>query len=418
MAKGTGSAVAGSATGRTAAPTKRPSLYARTPWWVRVLVVFAASRIISTVILLAFAAVQQQNPWTSASPDYYTFAGIWDGNWYHIVSAVGYPSALPMTAEGHVGESAWAFMPVYPTIVGFLVYFTGLPFNVMAVVVSMAATLGAALIFYRLVALKLPEGTALFSVVVFLVAPLSPILQVAYAESLGLLLLVLALYLLVQRKYWVMLPVVAAMALTRPTGLAFALAMLLHVIYRFATRRRDPYPRREIVASASVAVFSGIMGLVWPVAAWIATGSMTAYTDTELAWRSAYIGYGDLVPFAAWIQGATWWSGMWGIPAGVGLVLLAALVGLFATALFIPPVRRLGVDLRFWMASYGLYLLAIFFPQSSTFRLLMPMFPFAAAIAQPKSIIYRTLVVVVAIAGQVGWVYIAWWVDGSDWTPP
>jgi len=81
-------------------------------------------------------------------------------------------------------------------------------------------------------------------------------------------------------------------------------------------------------------------------------------------------------------------------------------------------VRRLGVDLRFWMASYGLYLLAIFFPQSSTFRLLMPMFPFAAAIAQPKSIIYRTLVVVVAIAGQVGWVYIAWWVDGSDWTPP
>ena len=403
---------------RTRLETRRPSLYARTPWWARVLVVFAASRIISTAILLVFAAMQAQNPWTSAQPDYFTFAGIWDGNWYHIVSAVGYPSALPMTAEGQVGESAWAFMPVYPTIVGYLVFFTGLPFNVMAVVVSLAATLGAALVFYKLMALKLPEGTALFSVVVFLVAPLSPILQVAYAESLGLFLLVLALYLLVQRRYWVMLPVVAAMALTRPTGLAFALAMLLHVIHRFVTRARDPFPRRQFVASATVAVFSGFMGLVWPAVAWLATGSPTAYTDTELAWRSAYIGYGDLVPFAAWIQGANWWSAMWGIPQGVGIVLLIALVGVFATVLFLPPVRRLGVDLRFWMASYGLYLLAIFFPQSSTFRLLMPMFPLAGAIAQPRSLVYRTLVVLVAIAGQIGWVYIAWWVDGSDWTPP
>ena len=43
--------------------------------------------------------------------------------------------------------------------------------------------------------------------------------------------------------------------------------------------------------------------------------------------------------------------------------------------MFTPAVKRLGVDLRFWVASYALYLLAVFFPQSSTFRLLMPMFP-------------------------------------------
>ena len=26
--------------------------------------------------------------------------------------------------------------------------------------------------------------------------------------------------------------------------------------------------------------------------------------------------------------------------------------------------------------------------------------------------------VVLGIAGQIGWVFIAWWVDGYDWTPP
>jgi predicted RNA-binding protein YlqC (UPF0109 family) len=41
--------------------------------------------------------------------------------------------------------------------------------------------------------------------------------------------LTLALYLLVSRRYWQLLPVVGVMALTRPSGLAFALALALHV---------------------------------------------------------------------------------------------------------------------------------------------------------------------------------------------
>ena len=52
---------------------------------------------------------------------------------------------------------------------------------------------------------------------------------------------------------------------------------------------------------------------------------------------------------------------------------------------FTPWVRRLGVDLRFWMLSYALYLLAVFFPQSSTFRLLVPLAPALGALAIPRS---------------------------------
>jgi hypothetical protein len=151
------------------------------------------------------------------------------------------------------------------------------------------------------------------------------------------------------------------------------------------------------------------------------TGSLTAYTDTELAWRSAYIGHGHLVPFTPWFQGLDWWAtnglslpatGWWG---AIGVAALGALatVGLLSR-----PARRLGVDLRLWLVSYLLYLFAVFFPQSSTFRLLVPLFPAAGAFAVPSSRVYRIVLVLACIAGQVGWVLIAWRVDGYDWTPP
>lgn len=386
-------------------------------WWVKVIVVFVASRIVTTGILLAYAAVQGPNSWTGANPNYFDFAAIWDGHWYYIISAVGYPAELPLTDDGHVGESAWAFMPAYPAIVRLLMLVTGLPFPVIGVVVSVGFALGAALMFYRLIHLFLPGSTALFSVVLFCVAPLSPILQVTYAEPMHAFLLVVALYLLVQRRYWLLMPVVAVMSLTRPSGLAFALAMVLHVTYRF-WRERGEFPVRERVASIVVAVFSGMMGLAWLLVAWAVTGSLTAYTDTELAWRSAYIGYAELWPFMPWVQGANWWAGWWGLPPALLLAVLVLLVAGFFAALFTPWARRLGPDLRFWLASYALYLLAVFFPQSSTFRLLVPLFPALGALAQPRHPAYRIGIVLLFIAGQVGWVHIAWWVDGYDWTPP
>lgn len=392
--------------------------YRLTPWWAKVIVIFVASRIVTTSILLVYAAKQGTNSWTGPKPDYFSFASIWDGHWYYIIAAVGYPTELPITSDGHVGESAWAFMPAYPAMVRLFMLITGLDFSIVSVVVTVAFSLGAALMFYKLLALVLPGSTALFSVVLFCVAPLSPILQVSYAESMHLFLLASALYLLLQRRYWMLLPVVAIMSLTRPSGLAFALAMLLHVIYRWWRRRREPYPLREVVASLTVGLFSAVMGIAWLLVAWALTGSMSAYTDTELAWRSAYIGYRELVPFTPWVHAAEFWAPWFGMPVPLLLVLLGLLVAGFFAALFTPWARRLGPDLRFWIASYALYLLAVFFPQSSTFRLLVPLFPALGALAQPRSKLYRVGLVLLFIAGQVAWVQIAWWVDGYDWTPP
>ncbi|MHB1171359.1 MAG: hypothetical protein ACYCZY_02460 [Lacisediminihabitans sp.] len=387
--------------------------YRLTPWWARVLAVWVLSRIVTTSMLLVFARWQPRNAWTGAHPNYLQFAQLWDSTWYHIVAVSGYPSVLPVTAEGHVGESAWAFMPGYPVVVRLLMLLTGLPWEPLSVFVSFAFSLAGALMFYRLMRLVLPSSTALFAVVLLCFAPLSPIMQVSYAESMYAFLLTLALYFLLQQRYALLFPVVAVMSLTRPSGLAFALALCLHLAYRWFTRGRNPFPIGERLRAGAVALFSAVMGFAWPLIAWVATGSPSAYTDTELAWRASYIGYQGLVPFAPWIQSANFW-----MPGPLGIIVLVLVVAVFAVFLFTPAVRKLGVDLRFWVISYALYLLAVFFPQSSTFRLLIPMFPLLGALAQPRSRVYRASLVVLFMAGQWGWLYICWWVNGYDWTPP
>ena len=157
---------------------------AMAPWWVKVLVIFVASRIVTTIILLVFAQLQQQNAWTGAHPDYFSFAGIWDGNWYRIVGVSGYPSALPVSADGHVAQNAWAFLPAYPYLVAAITAVTGssalanpAAFYAVGSIVSVLFTAGSALMFYRLLVRQLGSSTALFSVALFCFAPLSPIFQ-------------------------------------------------------------------------------------------------------------------------------------------------------------------------------------------------------------------------------------------------
>jgi hypothetical protein len=382
------------------------------PWWLRVLLVYAASRVVTTVFVLTLASVQGANPWTGAKPGYFEYANMWDARWYQIILLAGYPNALPLTPDGHVGENAWAFMPVYPALVGVLTWLA-VPWNVASVVVSVAAGLGAALVFHRLMSRFLAPDRAMFAVVLFCVAPVSPILQFGYAEALGYLLLATALLLLVDRRYGWLFPVIAVWSFTRPGALAFALTLGLHWLWRWWRRRDDPFPMPERVLAASVTAFAVLLGFAWLLVAGASTGDLRAYTDTELAWRAAYIGYGELVPFTAWFQSGGWWLGQ-----PLGTIAVIALVVAFALALLTPAVRRLGIEIRLWSVSYALYLLAVFFPQSSVFRIASPLFPLLGALAVPRARWYRWALVVVFLALQVGWLLLCWGIDGRDWTPP
>jgi hypothetical protein len=391
-------------------------------WVTRVLAIFVASRVVTTTIFLAVASLQKVSDRTGASPGWLEFASIWDGQWYWYISAAGYPDEIPRTDDGHAQENAWAFMPVYPLLMRLITVF-GASFPAVAPIVSMLFAGAAALVFYRLLVRFLPAGSALFATALFCFAPLSTILQVSYAESMHLFLLFLALLLLVDRRYALLVPVVVVMSLTRPSGLAFALALLLHLVHRFVTRARDPFPWRERVEVIVIGLVSAFAGIAWLLFAWAVTGEFTAYTDTEFAWRRGFGIEGHLIPFTPWLQGAEFWIRDWfDLPDPLSLVLgavaVVALVGGYAGFLLSPWAKRLGADIRFWLIAYPVYLLAVFFPQSSTFRLLVPLAPSLGALAVPRSPVWRASLLVLGVAGQVLWTYGLWRADVYDWTPP
>ena len=405
------------ATRRTPARNRWRARYRVVPWWVRITVVYVLARLVTGAMMLAFAGVQAANSFTVQSPGYLSFASIWDGAWYRVIATGGYPSTLPVDAAGHVTENAWAFMPAYPFLVRALTLLTGASFEFVAVSVSLLAGLGAALVFRRLMGRFLDPARATFATVLFCVAPVSAMFQVAYAESMGLFLLLVALLLMVDRRWWAMLPVVLLLGMTRPTGLAFAFLVVLFVaawaIRPAWVRSSEPLTLRRLVPPAVVATVSGLVGLAWPAIAWAVTGVPKAYTDTELAWRSSYIGWKELVPFAPWVQGFGWWFGQ---PAGT-VLLVVVLVG-FAAFVCMPAARRIGIELRLWGVAYLVYLLAVFFPQSSTWRILVPIAPLLGIVALPRSRVYGVAVVVAFVGLQWVWLYYTWWVDGYDWTPP
>jgi hypothetical protein len=149
----------------------------------------------------------------------------------------------------------------------------------------------------------------------------------------------------------------------------------------------------------------------------LVTGRSDAYVATELAWRSGYpFGGGGLTPILPWFSSAEYFIGG---PAGVAVVILAisGAVAIF----FLPKVRQLGLELNVFAASYFVYLLLFFFPQSSIIRILMPTFVFYGAFAQAFVSWSRTrrwLTLTAMVILQIGWLLLCWRYQAPDFTPP
>lgn len=151
--------------------------------------------------------------------------------------------------------------------------------------------------------------------------------------------------------------------------------------------------------------------LTWPLLAWIATGRMSAYVDTETAWRGV-----DLAPFEAWINRSASFGG-----AHAGVIGLFGVLVLSLCVLSWPQLRQLGRLTWMWCVCYWVYLLIFFDPSSSVFRMLLMVAPLAWAVAarlskRPQAAL---AVLTVGVISQVLWV--AWvWDYGSIsilWVP-
>lgn len=386
----------------------------------RIAVIYVGARIVTTLFFLLAAALSGPTSRYGVAPSLGELALGWDAQWYWLAAVSGYPTDLPLTPQGGVAENAWAFMPVYAYLAAGLGTLLG-SWGAGAVVISLLAGFGASLALHRLLRDRIGDGAALWAVAFFACGPLAALFQVGYAESLFLLFLFLALR-CVQRRQWGWLYVlVPTMGFTRPGILAFALFLALYGVHRFFRRRTDPLPRRDAVHVVALGIVAVAVGFSWQVLAAVVTGDPGAYLATELAWRRNWLGDagGHFVPVEGWVQAAGFWFTQWGLGAGVGYVALVLLVlGVAAILLFAPQVKHLGVEVRLWSASYLIYLLLVFFPQSSIFRLLVPVSPLWGALAVPRSRAWRLTVLGVALLGQWWWIYNMYGLANTYWQIP
>lgn len=387
---------------------------------VRIAILYIAARVVTTLFFFAASSLSGIGSRFGLHAAFGTLVMGWDAQWYWYTAENGYPSTLPLTPDGKVQENQWAFLPLYPYIAKVL----GIPLGgwpVAAVIVSLVAGYLASLVLYRLLRRNLDATAATWAVVFFASGPLAALFQVGYAEALFLLWLMLALWLVMRRRYAWLYLLVPLMGFTRPGILAFALFLGLFGIWRWFTRAREPLPAREIVHIVALAALSTIVGFAWQVIAGLVTGDAGAYLRTELAWRRNWIpdAASNFFPFDGFLVGTRFWAGMWGWGEVTGYIVLAAIVvGIAAVLIFEPHVKRLGMEVRLWSASYLLYLLAVFFPQSSIFRLLVPLSPLWGAAAAPRSTAWRVTVLVACVAGQWWWIYNMYALANTYWQIP
>lgn len=390
------------------------------PVALRIAVLYLSARAVTTGFLLVAAASAPVGSRFGPQATIGDLVAGWDATWYWFTAVNGYPTDLPRTEAGEVAENSWAFLPLYPYLAAALGGLTG-SWPAAALTISLVAGYLACLVLHRLLRAHLDGPASMWAVLFFASGPLAALFQVAYAETLFLLWLLLALLCVELRRWpWLYL-LIPVMGFTRPGVLAFSLFLALYGVWRWMRRRDDALPTREIVHIVVAGLWAAAVGFAWPVIAALATGVPDAYLATELAWRRNWVSdpAAHFLPFEGFLEGAMFWAGEWGWPGWFGVLMLALLVAGFAAALlFEPHVRRLGMPLRLWAFSYVLYLLAVFFPQSSTFRLLLPLSPLWGAVAAPRAVWWRVVVLAGCLAAQAWWIWNMYSQASTYWQVP
>lgn len=384
-----------------------------------VLAVYALARVVTTTVLLV--VMQHQVPSGMTGGDdvpvsYFPFTALWDGQWYLRVAEGGYPDVLPITDSGEVGENPWAFYPLFPFLARFGMSVTGLDFPTVASTIALLCGAGAAVVMGLLLRERVGDPAAYVVVALWASFPASVTLQLAYTESLAMLLLVGYLYALARERWLVATAIAVLVGLSRPIAVPLGLVTLVVVVMRWRRRRERPITSGTYAAMLAALVGCGVAGLLWPAIAWWRTGVSSAYTDTMAAWRS-YKSIELFVPWSDRVQDPSW--GPWLI--GGPIVVLLMVAG--------PWARNLGADLRMWTVGYTAYLVATLDPFTSIFRYLVPLFPLLVVVLGAgwadrrgntwTRLLVRAVPLLVAfVVGQYFWTDVLWrFVPPSDYPP-
>ena len=197
------------------------------PHRLQVLAVWAIASLIGLLIFNLGGLDTPQTYWSAAKPSYLQHVAFWDSEWYYRVATQGYPDSisLPIGQDGRVGQNTWAFMPIYAYLSGGLAGLLSANYYTCAVVVAWLGSALAALGLDAWMRPRVGKAASLLGVAIFFTCGPAIILQLPYAESLGLALVAIGFAVLAKRRFaWAMVVFVLA-AFTRPIGVPLGAAL-------------------------------------------------------------------------------------------------------------------------------------------------------------------------------------------------
>lgn len=415
--------------------------------WVQVLIIWACTRMWGLLVFQLVAWQQYakaQAPGDGNQPTLLEYLNWWDAGWYKGIYTEGYPSKLILNHHtGVVVRNTWAFFPAHPKLAGIIARASGLSYEMSSVILSTGISFGLALVLYKIFLGSLnwrdrsffdtrerPEdeprrSMAVWAVAIYGFCGPAVIFNTAYAESLTIFAIALTALLLIKERYLWALPAAFLASQSRPVGVPLgALAGLwwlycLCAEYRMRRRGDESIPpqgaskaflgafaARLLQLASALVVCAFAFGHVLHAA--YKTGRPDAYLATELGWSGRTVAQGNH------------YITQWGTELQLRLptfseyaVLALVLIGfaVYYGWIFARSTRRvLHPVLVLWCAAYAGYLLVFWLPHTSTFRILLPLFPLALLLTNygGKSKAFRWLMVIAGINLQLVWTGWLW----------
>lgn len=147
----------------------------------------------------------------------------WDGGHYLGIAEFGYSD---------VNTYQYAFFPLYPLVIRGLTFLTR-NYLLSALLISFISSYFGVLLFYKLVKSEFNQKIAKKSVIYLFIFPTSFFFVTAYSEGLFFLLSVSTFYALYKKRLLLATVFAFLATLTRFSGLAVALSLLIFVLYKY-----------------------------------------------------------------------------------------------------------------------------------------------------------------------------------------
>jgi hypothetical protein len=319
----------------------------------------------------------------------------WDASWFVRVAQDGYPTSYEYGPNGELLGSTLAFFPGYPMVIRAVAAVTRIDHATAAIALAWVFGGIVAVLLCALATRLWNRRVALALVALVCVQPMSVVFTMAYSEPMFLA-LVLASLLAVHRDRWLLGGVLGLLAgLTRPTGVALALALIVAAVLH--VRNRDLGRRRFLApAGAFIACLGAPSYLLW---VGNRVGDRSAWFNVQSAGWGTSTDYGVMV--FRFVRDSFRAGDGW-VQMSVALILVAAvLLALLSVYLMFrgeiwPPV-----------VVYGLVALALVVGQAGYYhskpRLLVPVLltlvPPAIALGRARP---RTAMAVLVAFGLFG----------------